>query len=485
MPRAGLTRRALLGGAAAGLLWPRRLRAQPAAPSQLKVLGNVAVAYDTSLQAVTPGTNQISLAITVAAGSNRALALAVAIQDTGSVAVTGVSGANATWSAVKTGIAGNGSMRGEVWQGIAPDTGSVTVTVTLSGVPTTNGHAMVASFNGVDQTTVIDGVITTLSGSQVITVAGGGDMAWSAHFDTNNNRNVTGCTTTEDITTFGAIGYSAAHCNSSPSSTFTWDGFGATSICMGMNIRSTTRAIVVVAGSTAIGASAVNGGNPTVTLPTLWPGDIVLAWGGFASTGVAPGISSPNDFTTLSDTTGSAFRTWFGYKKMGSTPDTSLAGIGSGSANDGCSYNAVVFRNVDGTTPIDNTTVISTANGTNPDVSAITTLTDQATVVVLVTMDSTDISGITAPTNYTVVVGAGANDTNDSVSHGAYRHALSVGSENPGAFSGWATNGGEWIGATIALRLVGQTPAGGGRTTKNTRSWPLGTEIGMNWRVPV
>ena len=27
--------------------------------------------------------------------------------------------------------------------------------------------------------------------------------------------------------------------------------------------------------------------------------------------------------------------------------------------------------------------------------------------------------------------------------------------------------------------------AGGGRTTKNTRSWPLGTEIGMGWQMPV
>jgi hypothetical protein len=26
--------------------------------------------------------------------------------------------------------------------------------------------------------------------------------------------------------------------------------------------------------------------------------------------------------------------------------------------------------------------------------------------------------------------------------------------------------------------------AAAGRTTKNTRAWPLGTEIGMNWRVP-
>lgn len=29
-----------------------------------------------------------------------------------------------------------------------------------------------------------------------------------------------------------------------------------------------------------------------------------------------------------------------------------------------------------------------------------------------------------------------------------------------------------------------ETAAGGGRTTKNTRAFPLGTEIGMNWRIP-
>jgi hypothetical protein len=37
---------------------------------------------------------------------------------------------------------------------------------------------------------------------------------------------------------------------------------------------------------------------------------------------------------------------------------------------------------------------------------------------------------------------------------------------------------------TLCARLhIDYTEAGGGRTTKNTRAWPLGTEIGMGWRL--
>jgi hypothetical protein len=38
----------------------------------------------------------------------------------------------------------------------------------------------------------------------------------------------------------------------------------------------------------------------------------------------------------------------------------------------------------------------------------------------------------------------------------------------------------------IVRRSPAKAPAagGGGRTTRNTRAWPLGVEVGMNWRLP-
>lgn len=39
----------------------------------------------------------------------------------------------------------------------------------------------------------------------------------------------------------------------------------------------------------------------------------------------------------------------------------------------------------------------------------------------------------------------------------------------------------DYLGFGVAFAI---TAGGGGRTTKNTRAFPLGTELGMNWRVP-
>lgn len=44
-----------------------------------------------------------------------------------------------------------------------------------------------------------------------------------------------------------------------------------------------------------------------------------------------------------------------------------------------------------------------------------------------------------------------------------------------------ATGGTSWICQAISFNV---TAGGGGRTTKNTRSWPLGVGIGMGWQMP-
>ena len=39
----------------------------------------------------------------------------------------------------------------------------------------------------------------------------------------------------------------------------------------------------------------------------------------------------------------------------------------------------------------------------------------------------------------------------------------------------------DWAASGVSVKAA----AGGGRTTKNTRAWPLGVEVGMGWRMPL
>jgi hypothetical protein len=99
---------------------------------------------------------------------------------------------------------------------------------------------------------------------------------------------------------------------------------------------------------------------------------------------------------------------------------------------------------------------------------------------------ATSFTGSTANTAY--ATGSGAKFT--SVTAGSQDFHITSGSalidagtDLSGTFTvdfEGATRTGTWdIGADEI------TGGGGGRTTKNTRAWPLGTEIGMNWRVEV
>jgi hypothetical protein len=80
---------------------------------------------------------------------------------------------------------------------------------------------------------------------------------------------------------------------------------------------------------------------------------------------------------------------------------------------------------------------------------------------------------------------------------GGLRHYWSLRSANPYDERTWAA--GTITGATLTNELpgviqpamlmepmpwLGKLAAAGGRTTKNTRAWPLGTAIGMGWRMP-
>jgi hypothetical protein len=99
---------------------------------------------------------------------------------------------------------------------------------------------------------------------------------------------------------------------------------------------------------------------------------------------------------------------------------------------------------------------------------------------------ATSFTGSTASTNYST--SAGAYFTNITSGSEDYHIQSSSTLIDAGTdMSGTYTNdfeGGTRSG-TFDIGADEFVSAGGGRTTKNTRSWPLGVEIGMNWRVEV
>lgn len=87
----------------------------------------------------------------------------------------------------------------------------------------------------------------------------------------------------------------------------------------------------------------------------------------------------------------------------------------------------------------------------------------------------------TAPSGYTL--------RSDGTVAGGYDGQIATkslaasGAENPAAFGSFSDGVGlqdYWDGFTVTFTDTGG--GGGGRTTKNTRAFPLGTEIGMHWR---
>lgn len=178
---------------------------------------------------------QVSLTIT--SHTNPGLALDVFLDDTGAVSVQSVSGAGVTWSHVASG-AGNGRFRGETWKGVGtPSTGAQLITITLTGAVSNDAGAYAWSVFNVDPTTPFSGSVFTTAGNAVLNL-NAGDMALASQFDNNNNRTVTGCTSSTDDTGFSNVGHSAAHCTSTPTSTFTWSGFDVNSVAVALVART-------------------------------------------------------------------------------------------------------------------------------------------------------------------------------------------------------------------------------------------------------
>lgn len=224
-------------------------------------------------------------------------------------------------------------------------------------------------------------------------------------------------------------------------------------------------AISLVAGGALAGA-VIDGGNVTITLPTLATGDVVYAWGGYSR---ATDITDPDGYSRIGDVTESSFRAFCLRKVMGATPDTEFVGPGSGNAQDAVVWAVFCLRGVDTGTPED-AAVVEVGNLSSSDArqaDPIDTVTDGAWVLALAVARDNDTSVGTVD-GYSNHVEDTENDTRDATLGGATVLKASAGTETPGAWSDWATTA-TWGAFTVAVR-----PASGATTHTLGQSDSLG-----------
>lgn len=153
--------------------------------------------------------------------------------DTGGATVQSVYGGGGTWQKFGSTETGNGNMRAECWASIPTQTGSQTVTVTMTGTTSNGVGSVTYTVYGANPNSIIRACYGATSGCTsgctVSVSTSPGDLAASAEFDGNNNRtlNTGSCTTTLDETGFTTIGYSAAHCSNAATSAFTWSAINS------------------------------------------------------------------------------------------------------------------------------------------------------------------------------------------------------------------------------------------------------------------
>jgi hypothetical protein len=172
-------------------------------------------------------------------------------------------------------------------------------------------------------------------------------------------------------------------------------------------------------------------------------------------------ISTPTGYTALTPqrTTSTTYDTnvQTSYKKMGSSPDTSVTIPASGNNADGISYTIQVFRGVDPATPMDVTPTYATGQATNnrPDPAAIQPVTPGAWIVVCgggAAGIGTTLYTAAYLTNFLTYNGA---DTNDGTVGTGYYTGWSSGSYDPAVFGGGSVNAANsWGATTIALRPI-------------------------------
>jgi len=169
-------------------------------------------------------------------------------------------------------------------------------------------------------------------------------------------------------------------------------------------------------------------------------------------------ISTPSGYTPLTAqrTTTTTYDTNVQtcYKKMGSTPDTSVTIPASGNNQDGIAYAIQVFRGVDTATPMDVTPTYNTGNAVDnlPDPASIQPVTAGAWIVPC--GGGAALAGGTYTASYlTNFLTYNGPDTNDGNVGAGYYTGWTSGPYDPAKFGGGSVNAANsWGATTIALR---------------------------------
>ncbi len=223
--------------------------------------------------------------------------------------------------------------------------------------------------------------------------------------------------------------------------------------------QSTGGVITFVGSSTA---NAVNGGNVSLDLSGIGLAEndiVVVANAGYLLSAGTESNMEPtsNTYTMLAlvDPLGQT-PLYVGYKRMTSSPDTSLTFTGSGETSFAMASLALAFRGVSTTTAIDVTT---TTNSSSFDPPSITPVSNNACVVAIGAAIGGN-SGDASPGSITdflpspVITSIGTDDQTAQVC-AAYRIRSGGASvaENPGNFSTWSQpNPDAQLAVTLALR---------------------------------
>jgi uncharacterized protein YjiK len=209
-------------------------------------------------------------------------------------------------------------------------------------------------------------------------------------------------------------------------------------------------AISLISGG-AISDNTTNGGNITLTFPAgVQEGDVVILYGGHPHRTPAALGPSTAGYTEIAAYTAAApnFGVW--YKVMGSTPDTSVIGQGTGNAQDVTAYAAYILRGVSSVVLDQTSTTAGPTSNSQPNAPSITTQTAGAWVVALGGSQITDTTRGTLA-NYSNANGNTGNDTNDISVEGATRSIASPATEDPPIWPTTWTAGSVYA-VTVALK---------------------------------
>lgn len=192
-------------------------------------------------------------------------------------------------------------------------------------------------------------------------------------------------------------------------------------------------------GSTVSG-TANNGGDVTLTLPTMAEGDVVVVIGGYAQK-PSTDPATPTGYTlvtvgsTVTNAANGYGRIGAWYKVQGPTPDANVTGAGFGSTSASTTYHAIVLRGVDTAAVVDVTSaVVANADPGAPDAPAVTVATIGAWVFAVGYANTTD-DVVTGISGYTGLAWAAADDTHDCSLGFSYKEATATGTEDPAAYT--------------------------------------------------